>query len=504
MNFRLPLYTKILGWFFLNLLFLALVFLLILGMQFRFGLNAILAGLADDRLEAVSEVIRHELNEKPRGEWEGIFERFNSAYAVKFSLFRGDGSRVAGQDVALPSEVRMRVLEHRLPGPAAEGRPRRQRQDDPPRAQEGPRADGPPPEARRQNLDRPAGERRTQKLFVHSRNPSRYWALVRFAIPEAGRPRPAPMTLVISSETLSGGGLFFDYRPWAAIAGMVLVVSVLFWFPLVRGITRSISQMTSATAQIAEGRFDVRVESHRNDEMGSLAESINGMAARLASLVDGQKRFLGDIAHELCAPIARLQMALGILEHQADPKQQESLADLREEVQEMSTLVNELLSFSRASLRPRDAALHSVNVLAIASSVVERESRNHNSPVEVRISKDIQAKADPELLARALANLLRNALRYAASAGPVIIAAETDQTRTRITISDSGPGVPESTLPRLFEPFYRPDAARRRETGGAGLGLAIVKSCVEACGGAVSCRNLAPAGFQVEIVLPAE
>ena len=125
------------------------------------------------------------------------------------------------------------------------------------------------------------------------------------------------VVLVVRSNTISAGGLIFDPKPWLALGFGVVVFSLLFWLPLVRGITRTIGRMMQTTRQIADGRFDVRVNLRRRDELGALGESIDQMAARLDGLVAGQKRFLGDIAHELCSPLARLQMALGILEQRA-------------------------------------------------------------------------------------------------------------------------------------------------------------------------------------------
>ncbi len=107
--------------------------------------------------------------------------------------------------------------------------------------------------------------------------------------------------------------------------------------------------MTRATQRIADGDFAITLTRGSRDELGSLADSINCMAARLEGFVSGQKRFLGDIAHELCAPLARMQLALGILETRA-PKE-EIVADVREEADHMSALVGELLAFSKASLR---------------------------------------------------------------------------------------------------------------------------------------------------------
>ena len=126
-----------------------------------------------------------------------------------------------------------------------------------------------------------------------------------------------------------------------------------------------------------------------------------------------------------------------------------------------------------------------------------------DSRVEIEVPESLTARAEPELLARAVANLMRNALRYAGQAGPVRISAQPHGEQIILTVSDQGPGVPEAELERIFEPFYRPDTARTREAGGTGLGLAIVRTCVEACQGTVSAQNRQPAGLEVAIRLPA-
>jgi two-component system, OmpR family, sensor histidine kinase CpxA len=98
---------------------------------------------------------------------------------------------------------------------------------------------------------------------------------------------------------------------------------------------------------------------------------------------------------------------------------------------------------------------------------------------------------------------VRNAIRYAGDAGPVDIAATPEGEHVKISVSDSGPGIPDRELENVFRPFYRPEFARQGETGGTGLGLAIVRDCVESCGGAVYCRNRAPSGLEVVIRLAA-
>jgi two-component system sensor histidine kinase CpxA len=322
-------------------------------------------------------------------------------------------------------------------------------------------------------------------------------------LPQSDPQRPQPrLTLLVVSDSIRGGGLFFDYTPWLIAAGGVLVLSVLFWLPLVRGITRAISQTTRATEEIAEGRFGVLVNERRSDELGVLAAAVNRMAVRLSGFVSGQKRFLGDTAHELCAPIARMQIALGILEERADGKHLPYVNDVREELQHISHLVNELLSFSKAGLRQQPAALQSVALGEIAWRVAEREGRS-GAVIEVSVDENLRAQAEPELLTRALANLVRNSIRYAGQSGPVRLCGGGEDGKVFLTVSDEGPGVPEDALQKIFDPFYRVEESRSRDTGGVGLGLAIVKTCVEACGGTVSARNREPRGLEVRIVLQA-
>jgi two-component system sensor histidine kinase CpxA len=223
------------------------------------------------------------------------------------------------------------------------------------------------------------------------------------------------------------------------------------------------------------------------------------MAARLDGFVKGQKRFLGDVAHELASPIARMQLSLAILERKLEGKHGPDLRDVLEEVEHMSGLVNELLSFTRAEVNPGKVTLEEVDLRVVVERVVHREKGAMG--VWLDLEPGLKAWADPDLLARALANLLRNAARYAGPEGPVEIVGWKLAGRVAVEVRDSGPGVPEAMLTQIFEPFFRPEPSRVREAGGVGLGLSIVKSCVEACQGEVTCRNLKPKGFAVTIFL---
>jgi two-component system sensor histidine kinase CpxA len=259
--------------------------------------------------------------------------------------------------------------------------------------------------------------------------------------------------------------------------------------------------MTEAASQIALGRFQIRVEEDRSDDLGRLGASINHMASRLDKLVAGQKRFLGDIAHELCSPLARMELALGVLEQRADPKHADYLQDVREEVRHMSNLLHELLSFTRAEIGAKPS-LHSFRLSDSVARAIEIEDLPTHT-LHTDVPSDLLVRAHPGLLERALCNLIRNAFRYAAHAGPIQIVARPVDGSVQIVVSDSGPGIPEDCIPHLFEPFYRPESHRDRESGGTGLGLAIVRSCIQNCGGTISAKNRSPSGLEMTIKLAA-
>jgi len=485
-----PLYAKILLWFFLNLALLAVLFWVPFRAQFRTGPDWFVPRDASDRIDAVSDIILHELGQEAPAQWSGTLHTFDSGYhnQVRFLAFDGHGQQVAGDAMDMPDEIRQRLIGP--PGPHQ--RPEQEMEplsDEPPHE---PRHEPPPDFAR---YPRP-------KFMSHTKDPSRYWVIVRTMLQAPDQRRPSPLNLVLVSDTLGAGGLFFEIGPWINMGLAAVALSALLWFPLLRGINRSIAQMTQATRRIAEGRFETRVAEGRRDELGDLGRAVNQMAERLAGLVAGQKRFLGDVAHELCSPLAKLRVSLGILEQRAGEEHKDYIARAEEEAAHIAGLVNELLSFSKASLAAPPAQLRPVNVLDTVEKAVRREVPDEMQ-IKLEIPGDVWVRADAELLTRALANLLRNAVRYAGEAGPITIAARREQDTVQIGVADCGPGVPASDLPRLFDPFYRADASRDRATGGVGLGLAIVKTCVESCGGAVVCRNLEPAGLEVTIRLPA-
>jgi two-component system, OmpR family, sensor histidine kinase CpxA len=556
MKVSYPLSLKVSLWLMLNLLLLAALGIGFLVVRGGISWSALVAGPSGDRMQSLANVIAGEAAVATGEARTAVLKRFGDAYDAEFYLFNIDEGQVAGKPVELPAEVRAR-MEFRPPhagppgfGPRGGRRGRGDfdaaRRPDP--LEKGSRESGerddrdrPPPEkAARESFEKgsreaiekgprptfekgghdpekgrggpemrrdgpgfggPPGEVQWGRFVVRAGKPSAYWVGLRVPFYSSERGFLVPAKLVARVNSMWGLLHLLNLESWVLAATGVVALSVLFWLPLVHGITRSITQLTAATEQIAEGRFETRITARRRDELGKLGESVNRMATRLDAHMTGQKRFLGDVAHELCSPLARLQMATGILGDQAPPTLQATVADVREEVQQMSTLVNELLAFTKAGLRPRDVVSSPIELASLVREVVARE--DPSGRVTLNIPEGVSATAERELLGRAIANLVRNALRYAGEAGPITVTAAPDDAHTSIVVEDNGPGVPAADLDRLGEPFFRPELARTRESGGVGLGLAIVRNSIAACGGEVRFSNRSPRGFRAEIRLPA-
>ena len=498
-----PIYVKVLMLFFLNVLIVAGGAFWALRQVFELDRELLVDRNARERLQLLGETVVKQTKSTSWLNWDRILNEHSEVNHAQLSLFRNNGEWLSGAKHELPEAVRDLLRgpqQGQGNGPPPrdqqwEGRPPRDEFDflDP---ESPPRRPNPNPNPN-PNGDTPSAKGAYKVEAVDAAGA--YWFVVRLPpIPEAGPPNRPP-SLVGRVASLGESNLLFNPKPWFFAGLGVLFVSALVWLPLVRSLTKTLSQMTHATAKIAQGQFDVRVSESRRDELGHLGSAINAMSERLAGFVTGQKRFLGDIAHELCSPVVRMEMALGILEQKVPEELLPRLADVREEVREMSELVSELLSFSKAGLTGVPQQQENVTLLDIVRGAISREAAK--SDVRIELPESLRVQAAPAMLGRAIGNILRNAVRYAGDCGPIEITADQEDDAVQLTIADHGPGVPEEDLPKLFDPFFRCDLSRTRETGGTGLGLAIVKSCIDTCGGTVAVANHPDGGFIVTLTM---
>jgi two-component system sensor histidine kinase CpxA len=509
------LYARILLWLLVNVIVLGSGFWIVLRWQFHEGMQGALGGIVADRLQTIGREVYAALSASGHQDWDRLLLDFGQRHDVKTALIAFPSKRIAGIDVQIPDEVRRHIQSMH---PELSRRLQRDGVDDPPPPppprdeiaaflfgedftpphDRGPPHDGRlPPMMEAEDTGMPV---KLGTFMVPVGKPTVYFTGIRLPLLPGLTRRDGPLFLVIVTDRITGGGLFFDVKPWLYGLFGAMSLSALLWLPFVSGITRSIRANMQATEQIAKGHFDVSVPENRSDELGRLSHAVNQMAIQIDGIVRGQKRFLGDIAHELCSPIARMEMSLGILENKLTDSNAIRLADVREELRQISLLVNELLSFSKASLGQNAKPPEDVVLLSLVDEVAGMEAIPP-AHLRLQIGRDIVIKAVPDLLRRAVGNILRNA-RLHAPESVIEVSATRKGDRVLIQIADEGPGVPEDSLPRLFDPFYRVDTSRDRQTGGSGLGLAIVKTCITTCDGSVAARNREPHGLILEIELP--
>lgn len=502
-----PLLAKVLGWLLLHLLVLALAFVGFVAWQLGLGLDSLLSGSAGERLQAFGDSARSEILNVPRSGWDGAIQSL--AREKQVTAIVVDFERPEKSTLEIPANVFARA-KTAIPPPPAGARPMVRHNfgaDQEPPPFDGPEnrppldgwfpRDGDPLGTKSNLLAEDSAPSSRPVFLLRGEKGDGYWAGVHLTLPgPAGRPRRHEL-LLIRAETLDASGMFFDFKPWLRGGLAVLLLSLAFWTPFVWSITNPLRRLTNSADRIAAGQFQISLPPRGNDELGNLGHAIRSMAVRLDHLISGQKRFLGDAAHELCAPLARLRTGLGILEMKLGEAERERLSSVESDVQELATLVEEILAFSRAGQRtPR---MQSIPVEPLIREVAAREG-GENAP-EIRISPGLTAIADPSLLGRSLGNLIRNARVHAGPDAKVLIDGAQSADFIHVLVTDDGPGVAPDELSKLFEPFYRPGRSRSRDTGGSGLGLAIVHAAVEACGGETEAALPLAGGFAVTIRL---
>ncbi|MFC1840253.1 sensor histidine kinase [Thermodesulfobacteriota bacterium] len=477
------LFTKILICLIVNLFLVAILLIAFFNFQTRVDLHTILGSWASDRLKIAAELITHDLSKKPSSEWQEILTRHKNINQVDFALVTNDGTIFVSEGLSLPKEVVDRVTSTH-------------NQRKPERFSIIPKNN----HHKKRFFDK-ENRFNEKRLVMNTGNPVMHWMGIPVLVSANDNLRPIPAMLIAGSNSLTGNGFFLDPMPWIIAATSVILISVLMWIPLVLHITKPLRRMTIAAEEIAKGKFGQTVFEKRHDEIGRLSEAINHMTSRLRGFVNGQKQFLRDVAHELGSPIGRIQFGIGILEQHMNKENKKHLEDVAEDVTHLSNLVNELLSFSKADLSPEKVKLEPLKLEPIAKKIAHREGITSDEIV-LDIDPDLSVMANQDLLSRALSNLVRNAVTYGGQAGPILIAAKKEGNNVTIEVQDSGPGVLDSLIDKIFEPFFRPEISRVRETGGVGLGLSIVKTCMDACQGTVTARNLHPKGFSVVLNLP--
>jgi len=295
---------------------------------------------------------------------------------------------------------------------------------------------------------------------------------------------------------------------WFLLPVLELLIAGVISFFLARYLAEPILRTRAAAAAFAAGDLAARASAAgaRHDEAADLEREFNRMADRVAGMIAAQQRFIGDVSHEVRSPLGRLALTLGLARRDAAPELLPKLDRMEYELDNVSRLVRELLVLATLQGDVGPPTNQAVAVSDIIGQVIEDLSFEFHDRAQsirvVRRNAGVLVRGDGALLRRAIENVLRNALFYTPDTTPVEILLEADASWARVVVRDHGPGVPEKALPQLFDPFFRVDQARARNTGGVGLGLSISQRAVELHGGRISASNVPPHGLAVRIELP--
>ncbi|UOD28945.1 HAMP domain-containing protein [Massilia violaceinigra] len=305
-----------------------------------------------------------------------------------------------------------------------------------------------------------------------------------------GQRRPPPNRELLPYITMSGATL-----------ASLLFAALLAWY-----FSRPIRALRGAFEAAAGGDLSPRfaeVKGVRGDELNDLGRDFDRMSGQLRALMDGQRRLLHDVSHELRSPLARLQAAIG-LAHQQPDKIGASLERIERESVRMDKLVGELLTLSRLEVPDALPRYEDIAFMELVDDIVA-DARFEAEQCGRRIALSGQAivtvRGAPDLLWSALENVIRNAIKHSGEGGVIEIGVSADADRVQLSVCDRGPGVAQADLASIFQPFFRSNATSNN-VDGHGLGLAIAQRVVDAHRGAIEASNREGGGLRVEITLP--
>jgi two-component system sensor histidine kinase CpxA len=298
---------------------------------------------------------------------------------------------------------------------------------------------------------------------------------------------------------------------------IAIISSGLVCYILARYLTSPIVQLRAATQKLASGDLSARAGlpgSRRHDEMAELMRDFDRMAERLENLVNAQSRLLTDISHELRSPLARLNVALELARQRSGNEARSALDRIDRETNRLNELIQRLLTIARLESGDESIERLPVHLEQIVHDIAKDaafEAQSRHCQVEATVVDNCVVLGSASLLHSAIENVVRNAIRYTQEGTSVQVRLEQgvgiendtlQGPEAVVRVTDSGPGVPEDALDKLFRPFYRIDDARGRQTGGVGLGLAISDRAVRLHGGTIRVANRPQGGLLVEIRLP--
>ena len=305
-------------------------------------------------------------------------------------------------------------------------------------------------------------------------------------------------------------GVLKSQRTFLPILIGMLLLSALVSALIAKKISQPIQKLRHGVQRISSGDLKAKISSdlsHRQDEIGDLANDFDEMTEKLSSLLSTQQKLLRDVSHELRSPLARLQVALGLAEKRSGAEISPELQRIETEANTLNEMIGKILSLVRLnnlSIDNSSLQFEEIDLVGLLKSLVanaDYEGQEKSVKVDFTSPSSHIVKAVPNLLSSAIENVLRNAVKYATDNSEVNCNLEQVDNKLLLSISNSGINVPEDELDKIFEPFYRVSKTREHQQGSGGIGLAIARQAVEIHAGTIKAENL-DKGLRVTMSFP--
>jgi two-component system sensor histidine kinase BaeS len=298
-----------------------------------------------------------------------------------------------------------------------------------------------------------------------------------------------------------------QYQGAAWLTALLLLLALVPAWWLARLATTQLDRLLHATAAIARGDFSVRIAPGGGVEVAAVGTNVNMMAASLERLDGARRRWLAEISHELRTPLSAIRGELDALEDGVRPLTPAAIVSIGEEARRLSALIDDLHFLAMSDLSGPSCRVADIDAAALVAKGVARfgpaAAQAGLALSMTPCPTPLPARWDAGRIDQLLGNLLTNSLRYTDSPGHITVSLAIVGSDIILAVDDSAPGVAPEHLPRLFEPLYRPDAARSQADGGSGLGLAVCEAIVRAHGGSIAATASAQGGLRVAARLPA-
>ena len=277
-------------------------------------------------------------------------------------------------------------------------------------------------------------------------------------------------------------------RYYRGALAILLIIFITLVFAIaylsIRKILQPVKWLTEGVKQVSKGKFHHQVPIGKMDELGALAESFNSMTTRIREMIRSKEQLLLDVSHELRSPLTRIKVALEFV------PQGQTKESIREDVSEVEKMIAEILESERLNSDHGKLYLEMTDVSETINEVLQDFQDTSPGVKLTSVPEGVFLEIDTDRIKTVLKNVLENSLKYSKPENqPVEISINAEEESVVIRIQDYGAGIPEEDLPFIFEPFYRIDKSRSKDTGGYGLGMSLCKKIMEAHGGTIEIKS---------------